>query len=228
MNRNLSIPKPQIDVEQILNSTVRMIRSTWKTKVCIYIHQDDQGLLKIRAWDGLSKAPPASFKIMPGNGILWKCMETNRLMESGQYPWEPELVGLLDSKANPHGMKYVVVPVSGQSKVLGAMIVGPFDKNFDTTITENDFRCSGALCAVLAAYVRLYDWTQNFVPQMNHELRTPLTAVQGSLGMLIGGMFGKMDGEVSSMLQMAHKGCERTVSAIETFLVKQQDKMPKP
>ena len=56
------------------------------------------------------------------------------------------------------------------------------------------------------------------MPEVNHELRTPLTAVQGSIGMVLGGMFGQVGSEVKEMLEMAHKGCERTVRAIEDYL----------
>jgi signal transduction histidine kinase len=74
---------------------------------------------------------------------------------------------------------------------------------------------------VLSAYWRLYEWMAHFIPQFNHELRTPLTAVQGSLGMVLGGVFGEVGSEVKEMLEMAHKGCERTVLAIEEYLNKQ-------
>ena len=58
----------------------------------------------------------------------------------------------------------------------------------------------------------------NFVPNLNHELRTPLTAVQGSIGMVLGGMFGQVGTDVKEMLEMAQKGCERTVHAIEDYI----------
>jgi signal transduction histidine kinase len=62
----------------------------------------------------------------------------------------------------------------------------------------------------------------HFLPQINHELRTPLTAIQGSIGMVLGGMFGNVGHEVKAMLEMAHKGCERTVSAIEEYINRQE------
>ena len=58
----------------------------------------------------------------------------------------------------------------------------------------------------------------SFAPQLNHELRTPLTAVQGSIGMVLGGMFGNVGADVKEMLEMAQKGCERTVRAIEEYI----------
>ena len=63
---------------------------------------------------------------------------------------------------------------------------------------------------MLSAYWRLYEWMNHFLPQINHELRTPLTAIQGSLGMVLGGVFGNVGTEVKAMLEMAQKGCERT------------------
>jgi signal transduction histidine kinase len=98
------------------------------------------------------------------------------------------------------------------------LFLGHFGHDHDLLSREAELRSAGALCAVLSAHWRLYEWMAKFLPQVNHELRTPLTAVQGSIGMVLGGVFGQVGGEVKEMLEMAQKGCERTVRAIEDYL----------
>jgi hypothetical protein len=39
--------------------------------------------------------------------------------------------------------------------------------------------------------------------------------------MVLGGMFGQVGTEVKEMLEMAQKGCERTVRAIEDYIATQ-------
>ncbi len=114
--------------------------------------------------------------------------------------------------------KFILTPVSGEKRVLGILFMGPFPEKEKVHPREAELRSAGALCAVLSAHWRMYEWMSSFVPQLNHELRTPLTAVQGSIGMVLGGMFGQVGTDVKEMLEMAQKGCERTVRAIEDYI----------
>ena len=41
----------QLSFEQILNATVRMLRTTWKAEVCLFLQLDDHGDLRVRAAD---------------------------------------------------------------------------------------------------------------------------------------------------------------------------------
>jgi signal transduction histidine kinase len=208
--------------EQVLNSTVRMIRTSWNVPVCLFLQGDDQGLLRIRASDGLSSNRLKSTAFKPGKGLVAKCLETNAVLESGSStPWDDGLAEILKPAETPDAMKFVVVPVTGQSRALGVLILGPLRNDQDLKSRESELRGAGNLCAVLSAYWRLYEWMNHFLPQINHELRTPLTAIQGSLGMVLGGVFGDVGSEVKEMLQMAHKGCERTVLAIEEYINRQ-------
>jgi transcriptional regulator with GAF, ATPase, and Fis domain len=206
--------------EQVLNSTVRMIRGTWDVPVCLFIQMDDQGLLQIRASDGLRSLKRAhGFK--PSSGIVAQCLEKNEVLESGMIPWDVGLEEMLRPSETTLAKKFILVPVAGQSKTLGVLILGPVSDEQNFKSRESELRGAGNLCAVLSAYWRLYEWMNHFLPQINHELRTPLTAVKGSLGMVLGGVFGAVGSDVKTMLEMAHKGCERTVMAIEEYINQQ-------
>jgi len=204
--------------EQVLQSTLRMIRTSWKIPACLFVQMDDTQLLRIRASDGLPTTIPAAFGFKPGAGIISQCLEKNQVLESGKIPWDEGFEAVLKPLETPQVKKFIIVPVAGQSRTLGVLVLGPVENSRNYLDREAELRGAGNLCAVLSAYWRLYEWMNNFLPQINHELRTPLTAIQGSLGMVLGGVFGNVGTEVKAMLEMAHKGCERTVLAIEAYI----------
>jgi transcriptional regulator with GAF, ATPase, and Fis domain len=211
--------------EQVLNSTVRMIRTSWNLSVCLFMQNDDHGMLRIRASDGLT-VNPRNVGFKPGKGIVAQCLANNEVLESGIMPWDDGMEELLRPSHSAAGKKFICVPVAGQTRTLGVLILGPIADDVSLKPRESELRGAGNLCAVLSAYWRLYEWMNFFLPQINHELRTPLTAIQGSLGLVLGGAFGAVGGDVKTMLEMAHKGCERTVMAIEEYINKQNPAEP--
>jgi signal transduction protein with GAF and PtsI domain len=213
----MTMDNPQLSFEQILNATVRMLRTTWKAKVCLFLQLDDHGDLRVRAADGLSLEKVAALAIAPAEGAIGQCFTRNKIVEVTSV----SPLGALSRLIKPHlkaNQKFVLAPVSGESRVLGILFMGPFSMKEKIHPREAELRSAGALCAVLSAHWRLYEWMSGFIPQLNHELRTPLTAVQGSIGMVLGGMFGQVGTDVKEMLEMAQKGCERTVRAIEDYI----------
>lgn len=210
-----------IGFENILNAMLQLARSSLKAELCVFLQMDDGERLCVRAADGAQAARwrGASFAIEPGP--VAKAISTDRLAKVKREPkaGKGSLLALLPAaRAN---QAYVLVPVSGKSRVIGLLVCGPFVANGSKPIPEPRLRSTGALCAVVTAHWRLYEWLAGFTPEVNHELRTPLTAVQGSIGMVLGGMCGEVGVEVKEMLGMAQKGCERTVRAIEEYLNKQ-------
>lgn len=207
-----------LSFEQVLNATVRMLRTTWKVSMGFFLQIEDGGDLRLRAADGVAVPGLEKMSFKATEGLIGQCVGQNKIVEAAQLPQSDGLFPVLNSTLGGAKKKYVLVPVTGQSRVLGVLVLGPMPKDLDVQSRENELRSAAALCAVLSAHWRLYEWMSHFLPQMNHELRTPLTAVQGSIGMVLGGMFGQVGSEVKEMLEMAHKGCERTVRAIEDYL----------
>jgi len=208
-----------IGFEQILHSTLSMARRSINADLCVFLQFDDSQRLCVRAADGAhaNKWKGECFPVT--NGAVAQCLKNHRIVRVAEKSSEG-LLALLDGAKKGKNI-YVLVPVSGQSRTLGIFICGPFTAQSSKTLQEDQLRSTGALCAVLTAHWRMYEWLSSFTPQVNHELRTPLTAVQGSIGMVLGGMCGQVGGEVRQMLEMAQKGCERTVLAIEEYLIKQ-------
>ena len=211
---------PMLSFEETLNATVRVLRTTWKAKICLFLQLDDSGKLVLRAADGLPKGTKIS--IRPSEGSFAECITRNKVLPIEDAAALGSLVHFIKADFKK-GDKYIMSPVSGETRILGILLLGPYSRKSKSFPGEVELRSAGALCAVLSAHWRMYEWMSSFVPQLNHELRTPLTAVQGSIGMLLGGVFGQVGSEVREMLEMAQKGCERTVRAIEEYV-----KQPKP
>lgn len=186
-----------------MQSTLAMLRKSCQAKACLFFVFDDGGNLVLRAGDGPAAKLKISKQLNPAAEPYRSCMRRNRLVE-----YSP----------NGPGHSMIIVPVSGEKRTLGILLLGPYTSQGKLSHYETELRSAATLCAVLSANWRLYDWMSGFLSQINHELRTPLTAVQGSLGMVLGGVFGEVGGEVKDMLEMAQKGCERTVKAIEDYL----------
>lgn len=216
-------PAAALSFEPILSATLRMVRTSWKVRVCLFLQNED-GALCVRAADGIGRSQWASARFDPGHLPFAACLQEDKVIEIPS-PNRSDPLSRLLKISTPKNKKYVLVPVSGQSKMIGLLVLGPLAKGAEVLPRQNELRSAGALCAVLSAHWRLYEWMSQFLPNMNHDLRTPLTAVQGSIGMVLGGMFGQVGTEVRQMLEMAQHGCERTVRAIEGYL--DQQKMPK-
>jgi transcriptional regulator with GAF, ATPase, and Fis domain len=207
----------QVSFQQVLNATLRMLRTTWKTKVSLFMQLDDHGDLIVRAADGLPKGKLTSLTVKMADGPFAKCFSKNRIVETPTTMPMGNL-GKLIKPLIKKDQKFAIVPVSGETRVLGVLFLGPFPKSEKIHHREAELRSAGALCAVLSAHWRMYEWMSSFAPQLNHEIRTPLTAIQGSIGMVLGGLFGNVGPDVKEMLEMAQKGCERTVRAIEQYV----------
>ena len=82
-----------ISFEQTLNATVRMLRTAWKTPVCLFLQTDDLGGLQLRAADGLHLKAEASTKILkPIGRTSAECLEKNQVIETdGQTPSSPAI-----------------------------------------------------------------------------------------------------------------------------------------
>ncbi|WP_254425714.1 ATP-binding protein [Polaromonas sp. A23] len=80
---------------------------------------------------------------------------------------------------------------------------------------------------VLGFYVQAIDVTalkqvdrikSEFVSTVSHELRTPLTSIRGSLGLIAGGVGGKLPDAVMTLVEIAKNNCERLIRLINDIL----------
>ncbi|MFQ5994560.1 MAG: PAS domain S-box protein [Acidiferrobacterales bacterium] len=57
-----------------------------------------------------------------------------------------------------------------------------------------------------------------FIATVSHELRTPLTSIHGSLGLILGGVAGRVSAKAQNLIQIAHGNSERLVRLINDIL----------
>lgn len=65
---------------------------------------------------------------------------------------------------------------------------------------------------------RMEQMKTEFVSTVSHELRTPLTSIGGALGLLAGGMLGKLPAEAEQLLDIAYKNSQRLSHLINDLL----------
>jgi CheY-like chemotaxis protein len=59
---------------------------------------------------------------------------------------------------------------------------------------------------------------REFISTVSHELRTPLTSIRGSLGLLEGGVLGKLPEKAEALVKIAYQNSERLVRIINDIL----------
>jgi len=57
-----------------------------------------------------------------------------------------------------------------------------------------------------------------FVSTVSHELRTPLTAINGSLGLILGGMAGELPSKANRLLEISQRNSDRLLHLINDIL----------
>src|SRR5689334_6258749 len=78
--------QPVFSFEQIILSTLRMVRMHWKVSICFFMQLDDKGQLCVRGADGLPAGSWEQIRISPSKGIAAKCVGSNEITETPQLP----------------------------------------------------------------------------------------------------------------------------------------------
>jgi len=88
-----------------------------------------------------------------------------------------------------------------------------------TPVSQND-RVHGAVVVFRdVTQRREVDRIKNeFVSMVSHELRTPLTSIRGSLGLLGGGAFGRLDPRAGRMVDLALESTDRLTRLVDDIL----------
>ncbi len=85
-------------------------------------------------------------------------------------------------------------------------------------IQVRGFRSFIAVIRDLTEQKQIESMTNQFISTVSHELRTPLTSIQGSIGLLLGGVMGDFSAEQKDLLNMAWQNGERLKALINDLL----------
>ncbi|TAH34210.1 MAG: response regulator [Alphaproteobacteria bacterium] len=70
----------------------------------------------------------------------------------------------------------------------------------------------------IGARVEMDRLKSEFISTVSHELRTPLTSIRGALGLIAGGVLGKIPDKAAEFVRIAHKNSERLILIINDIL----------
>jgi PAS domain S-box-containing protein len=96
----------------------------------------------------------------------------------------------------------------------------PFDVQYTCSPTITDGRVTGAVLVFsdITARREVELLKDQFVSVVSHELRTPLTSIQGSLGLVAGGVLGELPEEPREMVEVALSNTQRLVRLVNDIL----------
>jgi PAS domain S-box-containing protein len=89
---------------------------------------------------------------------------------------------------------------------------------FIAEVSRADDRRILALVRDMTEHVAVQEMKDDFVSVVSHELRTPLTAIQGALGLLLGGAAGEIDPRSRELIEVAHANARRLVRLTNDLL----------
>jgi len=76
----------------------------------------------------------------------------------------------------------------------------------------------GAIATNVTESKKIQQIKDEFISSVSHELRTPMTSVVGALGLVKGGAAGRLPEKAQSMIEIAHKNCNRLVRLLNDIL----------
>jgi signal transduction histidine kinase len=94
-----------------------------------------------------------------------------------------------------------------------------FELRCSPAVTSED-RLEGVvgIATDITERARIERLKNEFVSIVSHELRTPLTSIRGSLGLLDGGVVGKLEARTSSLVKIALSNTERLIRLVNDIL----------
>lgn len=113
---------------------------------------------------------------------------------------------------------------SGELRISEVALTDALGQERWLQVVKRPMSVSSGACYVVTVAVdmslrrRMEQMKTEFISTVSHELRTPLTAIRGALGMLVGGIAGKIDDDMRPLLDIAHKNSERLVHLINDIL----------
>ena len=114
-------------------------------------------------------------------------------------------------------------PESFQVSVVDVTAARKDGRHLPVQVSLNDVhiqgkRCVTALFRDMSSIKRIDRMKTEFISTVSHELRTPLTSIRGSLGLVSGGVLGKLPDAVANLLGIAQNNCDRLIRLINDIL----------
>ena len=125
--------------------------------------------------------------------------------------------------ATPDSVEAIYSATSAPDRQFEATGLRQDSSQFDLTLSRNRLQLGDQhhqllLIRDVTEQKRTEKLKNEFVATVSHELRTPLTAINGALGLAIGGALGELNRSAQKMLTMAHASCGQLNQLINDLL----------
>jgi signal transduction histidine kinase len=208
-----------LDLSQMLDSLVVILRRVLNCRgCCIFLFDENSGLLEIRAASGLKPQWQQMAKLRVGEGI------SGRVFQSGRPIYIPDLHEAPDLPIfDPDVRSLLAVPLITKGRVIGTLNLDDnkpdaFDPHEGQLLT-----IAAAQAATIIENARLYESLKErarrlklaydemkelnrlkseFVQNVSHELRTPLTFIRGYVDLLLEGTLGELAPQQAEALRV--------------------------
>jgi signal transduction histidine kinase len=208
-----------LDLNQMLDSVVVILRRVLNCRgCCIFLLDDNSGLLEIRAASGLKPEWQTQAKLRVGEGVSGRVAKQARPIYIADTHLVPDFITF-----DPEVRSLLAVPLITKGHVIGTLNVDDNQPNAFDFHEGQLLTIAAAQAATMIENARLYESLKErahrlklaydelkelnrlkseFIQNVSHELRTPLTFIRGYVDLLLEGSFGPLATEQADALRI--------------------------
>ena len=231
-----------LDLNQMLDSLVVILRRVIDCRgCCIFLLDENSGLLEIRAASGLKPKWQREAKLSVGEGVSGRVVQLERPMYIPDTHKEADFIFF-----DPDVRSLLVVPMITKGHVIGTLSV---DDDTPNAFDEDEGRLltiAAAQAATTIENARLYESLKErarrlklaydelkelnrlkseFVQNVSHELRTPLTFIRGYVELLLDGSLGDISPTQTEALNVVSTKSEALTALVSDIISLQKAEM---
>ena len=231
-----------LDLNQMLDSLVVILRRVINCRsCCIFLLDEESGMLEIRAASGIKPKWQKEAKLRVGEGVSGRVVAERRPIYIPDTYQEPDFIFF-----DPEVRSLLVVPMITKGNVIGTLSVDDSVPNAFDPEEGRLLTIAAAQAAAMIENARLYESLKErarrlklaydelkelnrlkseFVQNVSHELRTPLTFIRGYVDLLLEGALGELNEQQREALQIVSNKTETLTRLVGDIISLQRAEM---
>ncbi len=140
--------------------------------------------------------------------------EGKTLVDMHPVSFQSEIAVLMKqlAESNPEDRRFLEQKITLPNKKVLRVNIRP------VFLSSGTFVGSACVLTDITKQEALDEAKNEFVSMVAHELRTPLTVLKGSLGLMLAGAVGNVEGGTREMVSMAQNNCNRLIRLVDDML----------